>query len=75
MCLPGSAEEPCYETQPQTAGLLGDGPALPGNPEANKHTHALCLFNAMKALLHEYTAEFFVSAQENEKPLKQEFTV
>lgn len=37
VCLPGSAEGLCYEIQPQTAGLLGDGPALPGNPET-KHT-------------------------------------
>lgn len=39
MCLLGSAEELCYETRPPTAGLPVVGPALPGNPETNTHTH------------------------------------
>lgn len=61
VCLPGSAEGLCYEIQPLTAGLLGDGPALPGNPET-KHTDRahtssavfpICLFAAVKALLFE----------------------
>lgn len=32
MCLPGPAEVSCYETRPPTAGLLVNGPALPGSP-------------------------------------------
>lgn len=46
VCLPGSAEELCYETQPLTAGPLVDGPALPGNPETNTqgHTHTHSVF-------------------------------
>ena len=38
VCLLGSAGELCYETRPLTAGLLVDGPALPGNPETES-TH------------------------------------
>lgn len=62
VCLLGSAEELCYETQSLKAELLVDGPALPDKPDTNTHkkkTHShtmffiYLLFTATKALLFE----------------------
>lgn len=45
MCLLGSAEELCCETQPLTAGPLVDGPALPGKPEANTQFQTVLVYS------------------------------
>lgn len=42
VCLPGSAEDFCFETQPLTAGPLAGGPAPPGNPETQMRGKSLC---------------------------------
>lgn len=47
VCLLGSAEELCYETQSLKAELLVDGPALPDKPDTNTHkkkTHSHTMF-------------------------------
>lgn len=52
VCLPGSAEDFCFETRPLTAGPLAGGPAPPGNPETQMRLKAplpsVCFMASMK---------------------------